>query len=62
MGKPTFFLTGGEVTPAVICAKLTEAGLGDVQAVVGENLGTPQQKMQYEKYLKVFLHRYVCFL
>lgn len=34
MGKPTFFLTGGEVTPTVICAKLTEAGLGDVQAIV----------------------------
>lgn len=44
-GKPTFFLTGGEVTPAVICTKLTEAGWGEVQAIVGENLGTSQQKI-----------------
>jgi len=53
MGKPTFFLTGGEVTPAVICAKLTEAGLGDVQAVVGENLGTPQQKISKNTVRKI---------
>ncbi|WP_417421372.1 precorrin-6y C5,15-methyltransferase (decarboxylating) subunit CbiE, partial [Hominenteromicrobium sp.] len=53
MGKPTFFLTGGEVTPAVICAKLTEAGLGDVQAVVGENLGTPQQKISKNAVRKI---------
>lgn len=53
MGKPTFFLTGGEVTPAVICAKLTEAGLGDVQAIVGENLGTPQQKISKNTVRKI---------
>ena len=44
MGKPTFFLTGGEVT---------EAGLGDVQAVVGENLGTPQQKISKNAVRKI---------
>ena len=53
MDKPTFFLTGGEVTPAVICARLTEAGLGDVQAVVGENLGTPQQKISKNAVRKI---------
>lgn len=53
IGKPTFFLTGGEVTPAVICTKLTEAGLGDVQAVVGENLGTPQQKISKNAVRKI---------
>ena len=42
-GKATFFLTGGAVTPAAICAKLTEAGWGEVQAIVGENLGTSQE-------------------
>lgn len=44
-GKPTFFLTGGEVTPAAICKKLAEAGWGEVQAAVGESLGTAKEKI-----------------
>lgn len=44
--RPTFFLTGGRNTsPAALCEILTAAGFGAVQATVGENLGTPQQKV-----------------
>ena len=37
-GKETFFLTGGQVTPKVIAAQLTEAGLGDLVLHVGQRL------------------------
>ena len=44
--RPTFFLTGGRNTsPAALCEILAAAGFGAVQATVGENLGTPQQKV-----------------
>ena len=42
-----FFLTGGGDTPATLCAKLTAAGLGDAHALVGENLGTPDEKIHF---------------
>lgn len=45
-GVPTFFLTGGSgTTPDALCAALAAVGFGTVQATVGENLGTPQQKI-----------------
>ncbi len=44
-GKPVFFLTGGIETPATLCRELTDTGLGTVQAVVGENLGTSKQRL-----------------
>lgn len=66
MGKPTFFLTGGEVTPAVICAKLTESRAGETCRQLSVKISVRHSKksvrIQYEKYLKVFLNRYVCFL
>ena len=38
-GRPVFFLTGGKDTgPADLCARLAEAGLGDLPVTVGENL------------------------
>ena len=41
-----FFLTGGRNTsPAALCEILAAAGFGAVQATVGENLGTLQQKV-----------------
>ena len=44
--RPTFFLTGGRNTsPAALCEILAAPGFGAVQATVGENLGTPQQKV-----------------
>ena len=44
--RPTFFLTGGRNTsPAALCETLAAAGFGAVQATVGENLGTPQQRL-----------------
>ena len=44
--RPTFYLTGGRnASPAALCEILAAAGFGAVQATVGENLGTPQQKV-----------------
>ena len=42
-----FFLTGGGDTPTTLCAKLTAAGLGAAHALVGENLGTPDEKIHF---------------
>ena len=45
--KTVFFLTGGAETPATLCAALTAAGLGAAHALVGENLGTPDEKIHF---------------
>ena len=42
-----FFLTGGGDSPATLCAKLTASGLGAAHALVGENLGTPDEKIHF---------------
>lgn len=42
-----FFLTGGTETPTTLCQKLADAGLGDAHALVGENLGTPEEKILF---------------
>ena len=44
-GKPVFFLTGGSLTPSSLCGMLYEAGLGDLPAVVGENLSYPDERL-----------------
>ena len=44
-GGTTFFLTGGSETPATLCQQLAAAGLGGAAATVGENLGTPSQRL-----------------
>lgn len=44
-GKPAFFLTGGKLGPAELCQTLTEAGLGELQVTVGEDLGTPGERV-----------------
>ena len=44
-GRPTFFLTGGSEDPATLCAQLEAEGFGDMQAVVGQCLGTPEEKI-----------------
>lgn len=46
-GRPVFFLTGGTETPATLCAKLADAGLGDTHGIIGENLGTPQEHLAF---------------
>ena len=46
-GHPVFFLTGGTETPATLCAKLADVGLGDAHAIIGENLGTPQEHLAF---------------
>lgn len=46
-GRPVFFLTGGTETPATLCGKLADAGLGDAHAIAGENLGTPQEHLAF---------------
>ena len=45
--RPVFFLTGGTETPATLCAKLADAGLGDAHGIIGENLGTPQEHLAF---------------
>lgn len=45
-GQPVFFLTGGKVTPADLCRRLTQAGLGTLQAAVGEDLSYPTQRIR----------------
>ena len=44
-GRPTFFLTGGSEDPATLCAQLAAEGFGDVQGVVRQCLGTPEEKL-----------------
>lgn len=44
-GKQTFFLTGGTFGAAEICKQLTKAGLGNLRAVVGENLSYPEENI-----------------
>lgn len=44
-GKPAFFLTGGTLGPAELCGLLTDAGLGELQVAVGENLGCEGEKL-----------------
>ena len=44
-GKETFFLTGGSEDPATLGAQLAAEGFGDVQGVVGQCLGTPEEKL-----------------
>ena len=44
-GRPTFFLTGGSEDPATLCGQLAAEGFGDVQGVVGQCLGTPEEKL-----------------
>ena len=44
-GRPTFFLTGGSEDPATLCAQLAAEGFGDVQGVVGQCLGTPEEQL-----------------
>lgn len=46
-GRPVFFLTGGTETPATLCAKLADTGLGDAHGIIGENLGTPQEHLAF---------------
>ena len=45
-GKPAFFLTGGKQSPQNLCRQLTEAGLGFLQAAVGENLGSAAERIR----------------
>ena len=43
--QKVFSLTGGEHTPPMLCARLCEHGLSDVQVYVGENLSYPEEKI-----------------
>ena len=44
-GKETFFLTGGALTPDVLCQRLVDAGLGDLNVVAGENLSYDDEQV-----------------
>ena len=45
--RSVFFLTGGAETPTTLCRKLADAGMGEVHALVGENLGTEEEAIRY---------------
>ena len=42
-GQPVFFLTGGALGPAALCAQLADAGLSALPVTVGENLSCPDE-------------------
>ena len=42
-GQPVFFLTGGALGPAALCAQLAGAGLSALPVTVGENLFCPDE-------------------
>lgn len=44
-GKDCFFLTSGSKAPAELCRELCEAGLGKLPAIVGERLGTEDERI-----------------
>lgn len=44
-GKPAFFLTGGTLGSAELCALLDRAGLGELQVDVGENLSCEDERL-----------------
>lgn len=44
-GKPSFFLTGGELTPDKLLGILCEAGLQDLPVTIGENLSYENEKI-----------------
>lgn len=46
-GKEIFFLTGGALGPAELCAKLADAGLGDLRVIVGERLSYADEKISF---------------
>ena len=45
--RSVFFHPGGTETPASLCHKLTDAGMGEAHGVVGENLGTEAEAIRY---------------
>ncbi len=45
-GRSAFFLTGGPVSPAELCRELARAGLGELEAVAGECLSYPDQRLR----------------
>lgn len=45
-GRPAFFLTGGRETPGTLCARLVQAGLGDLPVTVGENLSAGDESVR----------------
>ena len=44
--RDVFFLTGSNMTPAMICQQLVDAGLGDLRVAVGEKLSYPTQRIE----------------
>ena len=44
-GKEVFFLTGGALGPAELCAKLADAGLGELRVIIGERLSYADEKI-----------------
>ncbi|MGI6217743.1 MAG: precorrin-6y C5,15-methyltransferase (decarboxylating) subunit CbiE [Coriobacteriales bacterium] len=43
--EEVFFLTGGDIVPSTIVGELVDAGLGDVEVTVAENLSYPEERI-----------------
>ncbi|HIX65714.1 MAG TPA: precorrin-6y C5,15-methyltransferase (decarboxylating) subunit CbiE [Candidatus Anaerotruncus excrementipullorum] len=43
--KKLFLLAGGATTPELICGRLAAAGLGELPVAVGEELGSPRERI-----------------
>ena len=44
-GQPAFFLAGGRLGPAELCARLEQAGLGALAVTVGQRLSYPDEQV-----------------
>lgn len=44
-GRKVFFLTGGNLSPADLCAQLKSAGLGELKVIIGERLSYEDERI-----------------
>ena len=44
-GKPVFFLTGGDLGPGELCKQLCDAGLGNLEVIIGERLSYEDERI-----------------
>lgn len=56
--KKVFFLTGGEIKAHDVLRELTECGLGQVRAAVGENLSSPDERIEQGSAEELANHKY----
>lgn len=54
--RKTFFLLGGDITPADLCRRLCEYGLGDVYVYIGTDLAYPDERIASGKASEITGH------